>query len=151
MCISVFAVLKQGRNVLVGIPKPHKRWTAEWVSGWLMYSKEELNEIYKQTRLPSSYLFEGEHPDQALRRVMLDQLGIEKFSVSASQIMSYYSPSDWYPRNFHWDLIFVYEVGTSVSPRRLPWWRELVFLDRQELRKRDLGWNEDMMKDLKLV
>lgn len=148
MCISVFAMLKRGRKVLVGVPEPHELWTSEWIPGWLIYNEAELNEIYKQTRLPSSYLFEGEHPDQALRRVMRDQLEIERFSVKEPTVMSYTSPSDWYPGNFHWDLVFVYNVKTSASPKNLPWWRELVFLDKNDLRKRDFGWNEDMMKDI---
>ncbi len=151
MCISVFAVIKRGGKVLVGVPKPHKRWKSEWVSGWLMYSDEELDKIYGQTRLPSSYVYEGEHPDQALRRVMRDELRIERFSAPTDRIISYNSPSDWYPGNFHWDLVFVYNVRTSASPGKLPWWRELVFLGRNELQKRDLGWNQDMMKDLGLV
>ncbi len=82
---------------------------------------------------------------------MRDELGIEKFSASTPQIMSYNSPSDWYPGNFHWDLVFVYGVRTSASPKKLSWWRELAFLGRQDLHKRDLGWNEDMMEDLGLV
>jgi len=118
-----------------------------------MYSREELDEIYKETRLPSSYLFEGEHPDQALRRAMLDELGIKSFSASTPKIMSYTSPSDWYPGNSHWDLAFVYRVRTSESPdkKRLPWWRELDFLPAHELKQRNFGWNEDMMKDLGLI
>ncbi len=151
MCISVFAVLKRGRRVLVGIPRRHPRWTSKWIPQWLVYPKEELDEIYKQTRLPSAYVLEGEHPDQALGRVMREQLGIRQFSKSTLRVMSYNSPSDWYPGNFHWDLVFVYRVRTSESPKKPPWWRELAFLERRELRKRDLGWNEDMMKDLRLT
>jgi hypothetical protein len=137
--------------VLVGVPRRRQRWISEWASGWLMYSNKELKEVYRQTRLPSSYLLEGEHPDLALLRVMRDQLGIEKFSAPAPQIMSYNSPSDWYPGNLHWDLVFAYRVKTSASPRKFPWWQELAFLGRQELRKKNFGWNEDMMKDLGLV
>ncbi len=116
-----------------------------------MYSKEEVDKIYKQTRLPSSYLIEGEHPEQALLRVMRDQLGIEEFSASAPLVMSYNSPSDWYPGKSHWDLVFLYAVKTSASPKRSPWWHELAFLSKREFRRKDLGWNEDMMKDLGLV
>ena len=48
MCISVFAVIGRGRKALVGIPKRHRRWRSEWVSGWLMYSSEDLDEIHEQ-------------------------------------------------------------------------------------------------------
>jgi len=151
MCISAFAVLKRGEKVLVGVPKRNRRWLSEWLSSLRMYSKEEFDEVYNQTRLPSTYLFEAEHPEKALGRVMRNQLGIRKYSVSAPQIMSYNSPSDWYPGNFHWDLAFVYRVRTSASPKKLPWWQELAFLDKREMRKRDFGWNNDFVKDLGLV
>jgi hypothetical protein len=46
---------------------------------------------------------------------------------------------------------FAYAVE-KARPRKmkLPWWKELVFLDRRDLRERDFGWNEDLMKDLGL-
>ena len=55
------------------------------------------------------------------------------------------------PGESHWDLVFVYAVE-KPRPRKmkLPWWKELVFLDRRDLRERDFGWNEDLMKDLDL-
>ncbi|MDV3244791.1 MAG: hypothetical protein LYZ66_06435 [Nitrososphaerales archaeon] len=151
MCLSTFAVLKKRGKVLAGIPRRHRRWTSEWVSSWRVYPKDELAEVYRQTRLPATYIFESEHPDEALQRVMRGQLGIRRFSASAPKVMSYNSPSDWYPRNLHWDLAFVYSVKTSEPLKGLPWWRELGFLDRQELRERDLGWNADFMRDLGLV
>jgi len=152
MCISVFAVIRKDHKVLVGIPRPHKFWTSRWIPQWLIYPKEELNKVYdKQSRLPSCYLLEGEHPDHALDRVMREQLGINQFSHSGPQVMSYNSISDWYPGESHWDLVFVYAVE-KARPRKmkLPWWKELVFLDRRDLRERDFGWNEDLMKDLDL-
>jgi ADP-ribose pyrophosphatase YjhB (NUDIX family) len=151
MCLSAFAVVKRGRRVLAGIPKRHRRWTSEWVSSWRTYPKKELAEVYAQTRLPATYLFEGESPDKALQRVMRDQLGIKRYAASTLKAMSYNSPSDWYPGNLHWDIAFAYDVRTSEPLRRLPWWSELGFLNGRQLRKRDLGWNSDFMKDLGLL
>ncbi len=151
MCISVFVVAKRGGKILVGIPETNDRWTTEWVSGWLMYSKEEREEQYRKKRLPSTYLWEGEHPDDALRRVMLNQLGIGKFAASSPKVFSYLAPSDWYPGNHHWDLVFVYWVRTTESPKRSPWWREVGFVETKKLREEEFGWNGDLMRDLKIL
>ncbi len=151
MCLSVFALVRRGSRLLVGVPAFHERWQSEWVPQFQSYSKKELAEIYAQTRLPSAYLLEGEHPDDALGRVMRDELSIERYSAASLKVLSYTAPSDWYPGNSHWDLAFVYEVKTRQTPKKLPWWRELSFLGREELRTRDFGWNQDMVKDLDLA
>jgi hypothetical protein len=72
MCISVFGLVhRQGKKgVLLGLPKQDARWISEWVSGWKNYDEEELMESYSQWRLPSTYLMEGENPEDALRRIM---------------------------------------------------------------------------------
>ena len=82
---------------------------------------------------------------------MHDQLGVKEFSQSAPRIFSYNAPSDWYPGSDHWDLVFVYEVGISQEPRKRPQWKELVFLGRRDLGKRDFGWNNDFVRDLGLA
>ena len=76
MCISVFGLVRrQGKKgVLLGLPRQDARWISEWVSGWKNYDEKELTESYSQWRLPSTYLMEGENPEDALRRVMADQL-----------------------------------------------------------------------------
>ncbi len=151
MCISVFAVVKRGAKVLAGVPKWSERWTSEWISSLLSYSQEERREAERQTRLPSTYIYEGENPDDALKRIMRDQLGVKTFSASAPRIFSYNSPSDWYPGSYHWDLAFAYKVGISQKPRKSPNWKELEFLDRRELKKKDFGWNSDFVRDLGIV
>jgi hypothetical protein len=151
MCVSVFAIVTNGRKVLVGIPEKRDLWKSEWVPGWVMYSKHELDESVQKWRLPSSYLRLGEHPIEALRRVMVDQLQIDSFTSSPNpKILSYYSPSDWYPSKYHWDLVFVYSVRTSQRLVKPPWWRELSFVDKSGLVGKDFGWNADLMRDLKL-
>src|SRR5439155_11949617 len=99
---------------------------------------------------PSTYLLEGEHPDKAMRRVMRDQLGLRTFTVSTPRVFSYTWPSDWYPGNDHWDLAFVYPVKISEPIKNLPWWKELRFVDREQLGRTNFGWNDDLMKDLKI-
>ncbi len=151
MCISVFALIQRGPRVLVGRPNSHERWTSDWLFSWLFYPKDELEEALQEARLPSSYLWEGEDPTAALRRIMLDQLWIKKYKASAPKIFSYYSESDWYPGNRHWDLAIVYPVRILQSVKRPPWWKELGFVAKKSLRADDFGWNSDFAKDLGIV
>jgi hypothetical protein len=151
MCISVFAVVRKSGKVLVGVSKRSSRWATEWLSSISKYTGKDLEEEWSATRLPATYIFEGEHPDDALRRVMRDQLGVNKFSSSGPRVFSYTAPSDWYPGNKHWDLAFAYEVTTAQNPRDHPHWKELLFLGKGELRKRNFGWNKDFIRDLGLI
>ena len=84
-------------------------------------------------------------------RVVTDQLRQSTFTKSSPRILSYFTPSDWYPGNFHWDLVFAYEIELKGPVERLPWWKELRFASRAELKAADFGVNKDIMKDMKLV
>ena len=67
---------------------------------------------------------------------MKEQLRVRSFAVSSSRVLSYATPSDWYPGNVHWDLVFAYEVNVRGPIKKPPWWNELRFLARSELAKR---------------
>ena len=59
------------------------------VSSWAnLHAQEELQEAYREKRLPSTYLLEGEHPEDALRRIMRQQLGIPEYSSSGPRVYS---------------------------------------------------------------
>jgi hypothetical protein len=151
MCLSVFALAERGSEVLVGVPKLHDRWTSEWLLSWHYYGEEELKEALLEKRLPSTYLWEGEDPKVALRRIMNDQLNIRKFKATGPRVLSYYSPSDWYPGNNHWDLAIVYPVKVQQPVGRPPWWRALGFVEKSSLRAKQFGWNADFVRDLGIV
>ena len=151
MCLSVFALVERGSEVLVGVPKRHERWTSEWLLAWHFYTEEELKEALLEKRLPSTYLWEGEDPKAALDRIMNDQLQVSKFRAGGPRVLSYYSPSDWYPGNSHWDLAIVYPVKLLHPVRRPPWWRVLGFVEKSRLRAKQFGWNADLVRDLGIV
>jgi len=157
MCIRVFAIVRRAgkKGVLLGQPKQDARWITEWLNSWKNYSEKELFEAYQQWRLPSSYLREAEHPEDALKRVMVDQVVIREYSVSKKgpRVFSYSASSDWYPGNNHWDLAFVYDVKVRTKGKEIPkWWQELEFVKKKkDLREKDYGWNADFMRDLGLV
>lgn len=153
MCISVFAVVRRSgkKGVLLGRPKSDEKWLNEWLSSWKAYTEKELADAYQQWRLPSTYLREGEDPEDGLRRVMEDQLLIGDYSSKGPRIFSYTSPSDWYPGNNHWDLAIVYDVKIrNKSLKDTPkWWQELDFVKKKkDLLMKDYGWNDDFMHDL---
>ena len=151
MCISVFALIRESDRVLVGLPERHERWLSEWIPAWRSYPKEDYDDVFRQWRLPSGYLCEGEHPDVCMNRVMREQVGAEKFDAAPAHVLSYTSPSDWYPGNEHWDIVFVYEISLRQPVKRAPWWKELQFMGRTELKDARFGWNDDLMMDLGLV
>jgi ADP-ribose pyrophosphatase YjhB (NUDIX family) len=151
MCISVFAVVKKGDSYLIGKPARTERWFSEWIPAWNSYAQEDLEDVFEQWRLPSGYLREGEHPDDCLRRVMREQVDVRRFEVSSTRIFSYATPSDWYPGNAHWDLVFAYDVASDQKLRKLPWWKELRFARRSALQNARFGWNEDFMVDLGIL
>jgi hypothetical protein len=148
MCISVFAVLRSKGGLLVGVSKGNRRWASEWLPSITKNTGKELEKELAVWRLPSAYIREGEHPDDALKRVLRGQLRLSKFEYSSPRVFSYAEPSDWYPGNKHWDLAFAYEVKTTQTPRRDPNWKELLFLGAGELRRRSFGWNNDFVLEV---
>lgn len=151
MCISVFAVVKKRDSYLIGRPRRTERWFSEWVPAWNAYAKKELDDVFRQWRLPSGYLREGEPPDECARRVVGDQLGVKKFKLSTPRVYSYAFPSDWYPGHKHWDIVFAYDVVLGEGLVDLNWWRDLRFVKSTDLQGLDFGWNEDLMVDLGIV
>jgi len=148
MCLSVFALVRDKGRVLAGVPKRGGRWASEWLPSITKNTGKDLDNEWAAWRLPSAYIYEGEHPGAALKRVLRAQLRVENFASSGPRVFSYDEPSDWYPGSKHWDLAFAYEVVTAQTPNKLPHWKELEFLNGKELRKRDFGWNDDFVREV---
>jgi ADP-ribose pyrophosphatase YjhB (NUDIX family) len=151
MCITAVAVIRRNRKVLLGHATTHPRWREEWLTTLQSYTPQELKEAYAELRLPGAYLQEGEHPYHALARVMRDQLEVKKYESSPPLVLSWYSLSDWYPGERHWDLLFAYKVRAQPPSKIPPWWRDLGWNDCAGLQARDFGWNRELMQQLKLV
>jgi len=151
-CASTFAIIKSGRKVLLGIAKPHPRWAAEWQPNFSVYSREEREEEFRLWRFPASYLYEGEGPDDTLKRIGRDMLGAKRWAVTGSKTYGFYDPSDWYPGKMHYDLCFVYDVKLAKVPAVPPWFQELEFVDSRKFRAKDFGSAQgDLARELKLV
>ncbi len=84
MHVSSFAIIKQGNKLLLA-----KRIRPEFTAN--------------KWTLPSSLINFGEHPEQAIKRIVKEQVGAEPKNVELIDVQSY--------GDKHWDLCFVYEVS----------------------------------------
>jgi hypothetical protein len=112
--------------VLVGKIDPAGPWDH---IGALDPRRVELNSA--GWMLPSSHLLYYESPAQAAIRVLEDQLGISRLSLTGPTVVSEkYTPRRHPERGDHWDLEFLYrgEAPPSWRPAH-PAWRELRFID----------------------
>jgi len=149
-CASSFVLVRRGAKVLAGIPRKHSKWTKEWAPNWLVYDKDRMVDEFQSWRLPASYLYEGEGPDAAARRVLRDQLRIRGTDLGRCLCCSFYDPSSWFPGRKHYDLCFVYEVRGVTPNATPPWWQRLEFVDAKVLKNEDLGSGmNDLVKVLR--
>ena len=152
ICISVFAIARRGKKLLAGLPNlDHSKWEREWFPNVRAYSAADRKAYSETLQVPCTYLREGEHPEDALDRVLRAQVCATDYEERALDVGSYTHPSTWYPKNRHWDLVFTYEVDATLPARARPWWSELGWFDASKLRAADFGWNGDLMRDLGIV
>ncbi len=138
-CASSFVLVRKDAKVLAGIALDHRKWREQWQPNINAYRPQDQEAEFRSWRLPAAYLFEGEHPADAARRVMRDQLRIAVRKLDRPAIYSFYDTSSWYSGQKHYDLCFVYEVDGS-APRSLPaWWQHLEFVPPRFLRGQELG------------
>lgn len=138
-CASSFVIVRRGSKILAGVPKEHPRWTKEWAPNWLVYAREAVENEMESWRLPASYLYEGENPDEAAKRVARDQLRLRPTDLGRPACYAFYDTSSWYAGHKHYDLCFVYEVRTNPPKVVPPWWQRLEWVQPSFLRKQELG------------
>jgi ADP-ribose pyrophosphatase YjhB (NUDIX family) len=150
-CLSAFLLINEEglRNrVLMGKLNPEADWThigaldrsrvLAHSSGWM---------------LPSSHLIYKEAPQEAARRILLEQLGLERFELEGPTVISYVDKPKRYPElDDHWDLEFVFrgELATEGVPRAAAW-RELRFVDLDLTSKAEMARShEDILESMGL-
>lgn len=140
-CISAFAIIRKEEDsrVLLVKPKEQERWRQEWAPNWRLYEPDFLSNEFNTWRFPSSYVREGESPDQTLKRIVEDQLGMKKYEVLSSKLLNFYEPSRRYPGKMHWDYCFVYQVKGNEEPTIKPWFSSIEFVDPKTLAGKDFG------------
>jgi ADP-ribose pyrophosphatase YjhB (NUDIX family) len=141
-CMSVFAIIKKyddSKKTLLVKPREHARWKEEWAPNWRLYNPDALPKEFGSWRFPSSYIREGESPDETLSRVIKDQLGLANFKVLSSKLLNFYEPSRRYPERMHWDYCFVYDVEINDIPVLKPWFSSLEYVDLKTLDQKEFG------------
>lgn len=130
LCLSVFLVLEQGGEVLVGSMDPEhaSRWTKHWAPNIAYYEDERRERLFDGWRLPATYLRVGEDPGQAAGRVWTDQLALEgPPDLSPVRVVSSAQPSRRSPDHDHWDVLFLYTVDGPQLNQRPPHWHQLGY------------------------
>ncbi|MGI0090301.1 MAG: NUDIX domain-containing protein [Nitrososphaerales archaeon] len=138
-CMSAFAIIKKDSRVLLVKPRDHPRWKEEWAPNWRLYDTESLSNEFRSWRFPSSYVREGESPEDTLTRLVKEQLGISSLEVMTSRLLNFYGPSRMYPDKMHWDYCFVYDVKVNETPTLKPWYSALEYADLRTLDAKDFG------------
>ncbi len=138
-CISSFAIIREGSKLLLVKPLDHPRWLGEWAPNWRIYDPVSLSEEYRRWRFPSTYHFEGEAPEEALGRVMVEQLGLPQYAVTNHRLKSYFSPSRRFPGEMHWDYCFFFEISLKDPPVGRPWFSAVEFREGSSLRPLEFG------------
>ena len=92
-----------------------------WAPNWRVYDAAGLKAELEKWRLPSTYVMEGEAPEHALSRIMLDQLGVKVYSVRSSSLQNFYEPSRRSPGEMHWDYCFVFSVSIHEEVKESRW------------------------------
>ncbi len=146
ICLSAFVILskiERPDEVVMGHLNPEVDWNH---IGALDRERAERNS--NGWMLPSSHLLLEESPDEAARRILKEQLGIEGQQLSKPEVFSeaYSSGKVWETEPFkHWDLQFIFQGETeSIHPH--PAWRDLTFVDLRRTKKEDMArFHEDIL------
>ncbi len=151
-CISAFAVAKENDRVLLLKPRDHPRWAEEWAPNWRRYSPETLLHEYGSWRFPSSYVKEGESPEETLARIIREQLELRSYEIMSSRLLSFYEPSRSFPGTMHWDYCFVYGVRLNERASSKPWCTAVEYVVTTGLKPGDFGSAQgSLASELKLV
>lgn len=148
LCLSSFLLLsrpKEPGSVLVGRIDPQGPWNE---IGALDPHRVQLNA--DGWMLPSCHLLYFESPDDAARRILWEQLGLEGVSLQGPRIFSEkYRPRRHPQRGEHWDLQFLYTgvVPSSWVPAH-PAWVELRFIEPAKVARAEFTRSHDEVLEL---
>ena len=146
ICLSAFVILcKQGspNEVVMGHLNPEADWQH---IGALDRERAERNS--KGWMLPSSHLLLEESPEEAARRILKEQVGVENQEVTKPEVFSeaYSSGKVWDRTPLkHWDLEFIFQCEiANIKPH--PAWRDLAFVDLRKIKKEEMArFHEDIL------
>ncbi len=144
MCLSAFLVVRDpAGGILFGRPRRHRAWPEK---GCMPYWR--LDDLIRSGAwvLPASHLMMEESPDHAASRIARDWAGLISAKPRLVSVDSSTFPGGgWEGRGptrhrvRHWAIGFVYEAEAVRLPPEAPWWQEMKFVRREDLRKLPIG------------
>lgn len=142
LCLSSFLLITEGesRRVLMGHLNPKARWDHV---GALDIARVEAHS--KGWMLPSSHLMVYESPQEAARRVLREQLGMQQLELSEPVVVSEVGTPKRFPDlPRHWDFEFIFRgrMAEGSSPKHEAW-SELRFIDLTRTSRQDIARSHD--------
>jgi ADP-ribose pyrophosphatase YjhB (NUDIX family) len=149
-CLSSFLVLKSNGKILVGKMAKPEIWIEKFLVGEMFADRYVKSGKWV---LPASHLLYGEHPEDAARRVLRDQLAVkDEFELSLTQVQSHLSQDSKDPDVAHWDVCFVYAGEIHQALTRPAWYGSLEFVDPLSISKDDFTRGHgDVLEQLGLI
>jgi ADP-ribose pyrophosphatase YjhB (NUDIX family) len=139
-CVSVFLTINKESSILLGKIGDAPLWSERWGLG--LKNPERWRDKWQ---LPGTYLFVGEHPQDAAKRISLEQLELEKYDSMFSQpkIFATKGENSLRPGTIHSDLFFVYDTIYNGDVKRPPHFSELKFVEISRLPELSFGRGHD--------
>jgi ADP-ribose pyrophosphatase YjhB (NUDIX family) len=151
LCLSAFLVITDELNansVLMGHLNPRAPWDH---IGALDPSRIDVHS--KGWMLPSSHLIVYESPQEAARRILREQLGMD-LTLSAPDVISEtYTPKRFPDLPHHWDIEFIFKGKTSQDRIPKPFaWSELAFVNLDSAKRSEIARShEDILESAGLT
>ena len=128
MCLSSFLVITEGDSdrVLMGHLNPGAAWDE---IGALDAERAEVHS--KRWMLPSSHLMLYESPQDAARRILREQLGMEGLDLTGPSVIAEAGTPKRFPNlPKHWDFEFIFRgrMAEGEAPKNEAW-SDLSFID----------------------
>lgn len=147
-CISAFVLVKKEKSILLGkLTSPE-----DWFDEFSLY-KERPEAWIDKWRIPGSHLRQGEHPEDAAKRILEKQLGLADFDIHLYQVQSHTSTLRSGTEDIHWDICFIYEATTSQEPKPNRYFSAVSYFKTEDINIDELGSQQGevipMLKDPK--
>ena len=126
ICMMTYLISKQDDKLLVGKISGDKH-ADYWRESMGMYVHRRF--IWEDKWfVPSGFLHFGESPLDSAKRLLRDMLQAKSESVELSTVVSFVTPSRYYPNYHHWHVCFIYDVQDLRLKGKPDWFDKLEYV-----------------------
>jgi len=149
-CLSSFLILQSNGKLLVGKMADPEIWIKRFLVGEMFAATYVKSNKWV---LPASHLLYGEHPLEAAKRILIEQLEVkEHLELLLAQIQSHLSQGPQDTSAAHWDICFIYEGTMHNVINRPAWYSHLEFVNPAEISREDFTRGHgDVLEQLGLI